>query len=277
MFGAKPKTHPGQLVTEDALPPKTGRRSMRLVLLALLLPAAPAFSASPPPCHAVIHEERTYTVCEVDLRRQTVRLFWKRPDGEPYRALDSLPHALDKDRGRLLFATNAGMFDAQYRPVGLYVEDGRELVRISMRPGPGNFHLKPNGVFSITGETAAVSDSDSFLRDKPQVDFATQSGPMLVIGGQLHPRFVQARISQKRRDGVGIRDRHTVVFAISEDPVSFAEFARLFRDALACRNALFLDGGSVPRLYSPLLHRVGNLLPMGPMIAVFDRDQESPR
>jgi|SRR5215475_2659236 len=247
-------------------------RSARLgVLLLVAVSAVPAHAASPP-CRAMTHEGRGYMVCEADLRRHAVKLFWTRADGAPYRALASLPQALEKGRGPLVFATNAGMFDAQYRPVGLYVENGREFVRVSTRSGPGNFHLKPNGVFYVAGDTAGVLDTDAFLRSKPQVDFATQSGPMLVIGGRLHPRLSRAQASLKLRDGVGMRDPHTVVFAISEDAVSFAEFARLFRDALGCRNALFLDGGSVPTLYSPALRRGGNLLPMGPMIAVFERN-----
>jgi uncharacterized protein YigE (DUF2233 family) len=68
---------------------------------------------------------------------------------------------------------------------------------------------------------------------------------------------------------VGIQDPHTVVFAISEGEVSFAAFARLFRDGLKCSNALFLDGGSAPSLYAPSLRRGGNLLSLGPMLGVF--------
>ena len=64
---------------------------------------------------------------------------------------------------------------------------------------------------------------------------------------------------------------NTLVFAISETEVSFGEFARLFRDKLQTPNALFLDGGSVPALYSPALHRNSNLLPLGPMIGVYER------
>ena len=66
---------------------------------------------------------------------------------------------------------------------------------------------------------------------------------MLVINGRLHPRFVHANVSLKQRSGMGIRDAQTLVFAISDNPVSFAAFARLFRDRTKCDNALFLDGG----------------------------------
>jgi uncharacterized protein YigE (DUF2233 family) len=162
------------------------------------------------------------------------------------------------------------MYDPAYRPVGLYVENGRELVHANTRPGPGNFHMRPNGIFYVAGETAGVLDTLSFLRERRAVDFATQSGPMLVIAGRLHPIFGRSH-SRKFRSGVGLRDEHTLAFVVSDTEVTFSEFAHLFRDRLKCDNALFLDGGSVPSLYAPELRRNGNLLPLGPMIAVYER------
>src|ERR1700756_4021098 len=69
---------------------------------------APAFAASVP-CQSVTVEGSSYTVCEIDLRRHAVRLFWRKQDGEPYRYLAALPGALRS--GRLVFAMNAGMYD----------------------------------------------------------------------------------------------------------------------------------------------------------------------
>jgi uncharacterized protein YigE (DUF2233 family) len=221
------------------------------------------------PCKQVSHDRSTYQVCEVDLRKTAVRLYWRRPDGAPYRYLQSLPRSLGSKTEELLFATNAGMFDPDYRPVGLYVEEGEELVRANTKSGYGNFHLKPNGVFFVRGDTAGVLETNAYLKLRPSVDLATQSGPMLVINGRLHPRFNRARSSLKPRNGVGIRAPNTVVFAISEGEVSFDAFARLFRDRLKCRDALFLDGGSASSLYLPALGVGGNLLPLGPMLGVF--------
>jgi uncharacterized protein YigE (DUF2233 family) len=233
--------------------------------------APPAVAASAP-CQAVTQEGRGYTVCEVDLRRHAVKLFWRKPDGEPYGYLSALPASLGSRAGaKLLFATNAGMFHPDYRPVGLYVENGREFARANTKAGPGNFHMRPNGIFYLAGESAGVLDTAAFLKQRPPADFATQSGPMLVINGRLHPRFARSGGSQKYRSGVGVRDETTVVFAVSEGEVTFGEFAHLFRDRLKCDNALFLDGGSVPSLYAPELKRGGNLLPLGPMIAVYER------
>ena len=250
------------------------RRNCALAFSACLLAPLSAGQnavAEPAPCRAVTYESNSYTVCEVDLRLETVRLFWKRPDGVPYGYLNALPPSLDERSDRLVFATNAGMFDTDYKPIGLYVENGRELVRANTRSGWGNFHMKPNGIFYVAGETAGVLETGAYLKKQLHPDMATQSGPMLVINGRLHPRFAHANVSLKQRSGVGVRDAHTIVFAISDNPVSFAAFARLFRDRTKCANALFLDGGSVPSLYVPALQRGSNLLAIGPMIGVFER------
>jgi uncharacterized protein YigE (DUF2233 family) len=221
------------------------------------------------PCKHVSHDHSSYQVCEVDLRKTAVRIYWRRPDGAPYGYLQSLPRSLGGKTQELLFATNAGMFDPSYRPVGLYVEQGAELVRANTKSGYGNFHMKPNGVFFVRGETAGVLETNAYLKLRPSVDLATQSGPMLVINGRLHPKFDRASSSLKPRNGVGVRAPNTVVFAISEGEVSFAAFARLFRDRLKCSDALFLDGGSASSLYLPTRGVGGNLLPLGPMLGVF--------
>jgi uncharacterized protein YigE (DUF2233 family) len=233
----------------------------------------PAAAAAEKPCHAFSFEQRAYTLCEAPLARYDIRLFWRRPDGEPYSYLSALPKT-DKKGGRLAFALNGGMFHPDYRPVGLYIEDGRELVRVSTAAGPGNFHLKPNGVFYAGDGEAGVLETGAFLKQKPRAAFATQSGPMLVIDGKLHPRIAKASLSAKLRDGVCVHDA-VAFFAISEEEVPFDTFERLFRDGLKCKNALFLDGGSAPALYVPSASRSGNsFLGLGPMIAIYEKRAE---
>jgi prepilin-type processing-associated H-X9-DG protein len=207
-------------------------------------------------------------VCTVDLRRYDVRLFWRGPDGD---VLGSFSRLKDTPEGsRLAFAMNAGMYHEDRSPVGLYVENGKELKAANTRSGPGNFHLKPNGVFFVKGNRAGVLETDTYLKRKIRPDHATQSGPMLVIDGRIHPKFSEQSTSLKIRNGIGVKDQHTVVFAISDDPVTFSAFARLFRDHLGCANALFLDG-SVSSLYAPALERMDSLLPMGPIVGALRR------
>jgi uncharacterized protein YigE (DUF2233 family) len=234
-------------------------------------------SADAGPCHSMEYERAAYTICEVDLRRHAVRLYWNRPDGTPYAYLSALPRGLEGGAGKLLFATNAGMFDSKLKPVGLYVEEGRELVHANNRSGKGNFHMKPNGIFYISPGSAGVAETQAFLKQRPQAVLATQSGPMLVMDGRLHPRFKQGSTSLKLRTGVGVRADGKVIFAISQEPVSFESFARLFRDGQKCPNALFLDGGSASSFYAPTLKRFSNVLPIGPMLAVFETNKDAPR
>jgi uncharacterized protein YigE (DUF2233 family) len=258
---------------------------MRIVRrIAFLLAAAASLTAydhsalaDAGPCQSMELERAAYTVCEVDLRKHTVRLYWNRSDGTPYAYLSALPRSLEGGTGRMLFATNAGMFDSNLKPVGLYVEQGRELVHANTKSGRGNFHMMPNGIFYISADRAAVAETQAFLKQRPQADLATQSGPMLVIDGRLHPRFDRRGTSLKTRNGVGVRADGKVIFVISQEAVSFDAFARLFRDGLKCPNALFLDGGSASSLYAPTLNHPGNIVPLGPMLAVFETNRDAPQ
>jgi uncharacterized protein YigE (DUF2233 family) len=228
--------------------------------------AAPAAAAGP--CEPVTHEGERFVACTVDLRRARIRTFWRGPDGQPYASLSRLAAAQGP---KLSFAMNGGMYDADLAPVGLYVEEGHELKAANTANGPGNFHLKPNGVFYVSGERAGVLETSRYLRGRIRADFATQSGPMLVIAERIHPKISTNGPSQKVRNGVGVKaDGHTAVFAISEGPVTFGVFARLFRDALGCPNALFLDG-SVSSLYAPGLDRQDLSRPLGPLVGAVAR------
>ena len=103
--------------------------------------------------------------------------------------------------------------------------------------------------------TAGVMTTEAFLAAKPDVRFATQSGPMLVIDGALHPMFIPGSSDRNPRNGVCAPTPTTVDFVITEGTVNFHDFGRFFRDKLACKDALFLDGGSASALYAPELGR----------------------
>lgn len=213
------------------------------------------------PCRSEVFEEAGYTVCGFDLAESKLRLFWQDASGRPFRSFSVLAKAVEQDGAVLSFAMNAGMFQADFTPVGLYVEGRREFRPVNkadspagVRPVP-NFYKKPNGVFYIRGKEAGVLTTDRFLQVRPETDYATQSGPMLVINGELHPAFINGSSDRTGRTGVCVAEPGKVRFAISEDRVNFYDFARFFRDRLGCRNALFLDGGNGAGLYVPALGR----------------------
>ena len=209
----------------------------------------------------------TYTVCVVDTARDPLTLFLQDPAGRPYATFEQLAASLAGTRRRLVFAMNAGMFQADLSPVGLYVEGGAVRHAANTRDGSGNFHLKPNGVFYFGRDGAGVMETTRFLDARLRPDYATQSGPMLVIDGRIHPRIQPDGTSLKVRNGVGARDTRTIAFAISKAPVSFHQFAALFRDGLGCPNALFLDG-TVSALYAPDIGRADQWQPVGPIVGL---------
>jgi len=210
---------------------------------------------------------KQFTVCHVDLRTDQLRLFLRDGSEGYLKSFAGVDQLLAPAGQRLLFGMNAGMYHPGLAPVGWLVEDGREIAPLNLADGSGNFFLKPNGVFLITASGAQVLESSKVAELKEKVELATQSGPLLVEGGKIHPAFNPQSSSLLVRNGVGVVDRHSVLFAISEEPVSFYQFATLFRDELHCPNALFLDG-TVSSLHAPELNRSDKKIDLGPMIGV---------
>lgn len=219
----------------------------------------------PPPCVVQTFETDVFTVCTA--RASEIRLYWDDGEGAALRTFRALNDYLGDDARRVRFAMNAGMYNDAGAPIGLYVANGRERKALATREGPGNFHMMPNGVFSIDADGyARVETTQAFQTRAGEPRWATQSGPMLVIDGALHPAFQDDGPSKLIRNGVGVCEDGAVKAVISETPVSFGRFARLFRDQLGCANALFLDG-TVSSLWAPSLDRRDAGVPLGPMLA----------
>ena len=220
-------------------------------------------------CAASTAAGTPFTTCRVDLKSERLDLFWRDDAGRPYRQFSALRDGLDTQGKRLLFAVNAGMYKPDYSPVGLFVADGREIVPLNHHVGSGNFSQQPNGVFLIDGNSARVMTTDDYAREQPKPALATQSGPMLVHDGEITTSAVMNpnSTSRKIRNGVCAPAPDAVVFAISDSPVTFYEFAVFFRDTLHCREALYLDG-SISSLYAPRLNREDRGSDMGPMLGV---------
>ncbi len=234
---------------------------------AIMLLAAPAFAQEPAPhCAAVSDNDIEYIVCRFDPQEKGLRLFLKDEAGEPYRHFNFLKDALAERNERLVFAMNAGMYHEDRAPVGLYVEKGEEASALNDNDGPGNFHLKPNGVFFVTqtGE-AGVLETQAFKDAGVKVGYATQSGPMLVIDGEIHRRFLPDSDSLKRRNGVGVTEDGETIFVLSDSPVRFYDFATFFRERLKTPNALYLDG-TISRIYAPEIDRNDPGVAMGPIV-----------
>lgn len=190
-----------------------------------------------------------YYTFTADPSRDKIEMFWKDDNGKIFETFDNLRDWVNKRGRRLRFATNGGMFMEDLAPLGLYVENGRQLRQLNTRKGKTNFYIQPQGVFCITYDNKAfICKADEFHQDG-NIKYATQSAPMLVINRNINNVLDSYKSSQLIRSGVGILPDGRVVFALSKEMVSFYEFAQYFHD-LKCVNAMFLDG-NISEMYLP--------------------------
>lgn len=232
---------------------RDGMRRMLAMALSLALGSA-AFSAaiarpaagSAEICRDVDFAGVRHVVCEIGpaQRRAGMRidLHWRDGAGQAFGSLGAVERELAGQGRTPLVTMNAGMYEPDLSPAGLFVAGGKVQAPVNTRAGGGNFYMKPNGIFLMSGDRAAIVETRAFARSKQRPELATQSGPLMLSAGRIHPRFEADGASRKIRNGVGVRKDGTVVLAISRQGISFGQFARLFRDALRCPDALYLDG-----------------------------------
>lgn len=226
-----------------------------LLLLACLLLSLTCRAADP-----------RFTVITVDTEHEELQLFLRDETGKGYRRFEQLKNSLAARNKQLLFAMNAGMYHADYSPVGLFVQNGEQVSGLNLSSNWGNFFLKPNGVFLLSKSGPQVVESSEYPALAKDVLLATQSGPLLLRNGVIHPAFKPDSNSRLKRNGVGVIGSKAI-FVISEQPVNFYEMAIFFRDTLHCQDALYLDG-SISGIYSVELNRNDVTVDLGPIIAV---------
>ncbi|MFW2178186.1 MULTISPECIES: phosphodiester glycosidase family protein [unclassified Moraxella] len=255
---------------------------MRLIIISVLALGATLGAVAvndlkphPKPSCVEARQPFTYTLCQFNPKANTqLRLVWQGANHQPLLTFNQLRQYLaspttsthwqsksqaDQTKPQtLLFGMNAGMYDEKFAPIGYTVINGKEIRSLNLKQGGGNFHLMPNGVFWWDKTGFYVTESNAMAKllqagKKPL--YATQSGPMLVINGKIHPSFDPKSTSYKMRNGVGVCRDGQVKLVISDTPVSFYQFANVFKTQLGCDNALFLDGGQASALYSQELQR----------------------
>jgi Predicted periplasmic protein len=206
-----------------------------------------------------------FEVIEISNLNQ-LRLFLKNPQtNQYYKSFDNIRHQL-KSCEQLTFAMNAGMFHSNFSPVGLYIEQGNVIQALNEDKGWGNFFLQPNGVLAWNKRQAVIWTTEQYKAKAFQPDYATQSGPMLVMNGKINPLFLADSDSKKIRNGVGIKN-NKLYFVISKNRVNFYNFAKFFQKNLKVEQALYLDG-SISSLYLQKNNRNDRKFYMGPIIGL---------
>ena len=185
----------------------------------------------------------------VNPTKQNVEFFWKNEHNKNHKNAENLILWLKTKNKKLIFLTNGGMYKKDYSPVGLFIENGIKKTQMDTTSANGNFYLKPNGIFYLTTEKKPIICETRKFVDNGKIKFATQSGPMLLINGKIHPSFKKESINLNIRNGVGILPNNQVIFTMSKNDINFYEFAEYFKQ-LGCKNALYLDG-FVSRTYLP--------------------------
>jgi uncharacterized protein YigE (DUF2233 family) len=185
----------------------------------------------------------------VDINSKDLAFYWKDDSGKIIRSIKNLKNFVEGKNSKLLFAMNGGMFNNDNSPKGLFIQHQKKVVELDTSSGEGNFYLKPNGVFYITTDNRPFICRTNDFVDNGQLKFATQSGPMLVIDGEIHPAFRKGSVNLYIRNGVGVLPDNKVIFAMSKSEINFYDFAEYFKN-LGCKNALYLDG-FVSRAYLP--------------------------
>lgn len=219
------------------------RSKISTILVVLVLAGMSVFAQKPK------HADDQFLSYIVDTKKQDLKLYWKDDQQEIFKSIQNLKSWLDRKHKKLVFAMNAGMYKKDNSPQGLFIENRKLVTALDTTGGAGNFYLKPNGVFYIRVDNLPVICSATKFINNGKLKYATQSGPMLVIDGQIHSAFKEGSANLNIRNGVGILPDNRIVFVMSKKEVNFYDFAKYFKN-LGCKNALYLDG-LVSRAYLP--------------------------
>ncbi|MGC4102943.1 phosphodiester glycosidase family protein [Ferruginibacter sp.] len=196
-----------------------------------------------------VNSDDTFISYTIDPSKSTLKLYWRNDKNEPLRSLQALKDYCASKGEKLLFAMNGGMYTEDRQPLGLYIENGKTLHAINKRTGSGNFYLQPNGILYINKDQTVRICTTAQFGNGSNVLYATQSGPMLLVNGQINTVFTSGSVNTNIRNGVGLLPGNRLLFAMSKAPVNFYDFANFFKQA-GCSNALYLDG-FVSRTYLP--------------------------
>ncbi len=202
-----------------------------------------------------------FDVYVTDIDANNIDFYLNDKNNNKYNSLGRLNKDLKKQKKKLLFATNGGMYTPESEPNGLYVEKGKTITKLNTRSEHGNFYMNfgeepnSNGVFIIDkNNKARVCKTSEYQKYKKTAYNATQSGPLLLYNGKINPKFNDGSKNLRLRSGVGVINDTKIVFIISKKPVNFYDFAKLFKDTFKCSNALFLDG-VISQMYLPEIKR----------------------
>lgn len=188
----------------------------------------------------------------VDVQLESIQFFIPEKTDVNGLTIREIRDRLERNEKQITLAMNGGMYNPLFQPVGLTIINGKIIQPIVTKTsGFGNFFLQPNGIFFIknTGDAKIVTTQDFAQENIDEINYATQSGPLLVTDNKINELFTIGSENREIRNGVCVLENGQMVFAISRHPINFYDFASFFKDK-GCANALYLDG-SISKAYIP--------------------------
>lgn len=143
-----------------------------------------------------------------------------------------------------IIGSNGGFFSQELKSLGLRVSDNK--IKSILKPTPWW------SIFYIENNQPYIVGRKQFHFDK-RIEFAIQSGPRLIINGQI-PNTLKSGIDS--RTAIGITREKKVILLVTDNlNLSTTALAKIMQGSqieggLDCYNALNLDGGSSTQLYA---------------------------
>ena len=103
-------------------------------------------------------------------------------------------------------------------------------------------------MFYLTSEEKAGIKSSQFFEFEG-IEYATQSGPLLLIREEINDLFNEGSTNLNIRKRVGVLPDGQVILAMSTEKINFYDFAAFFQEQ-GCQFALYLDG-VISKMYCP--------------------------
>lgn len=155
------------------------------------------------------------------------------------------------------FAINAGATNPNCNLLGLYINDSQPFQPLNNNTGEGNFYMQPNGYIGFINADIEINSASKFNSSFPFIT-AVQNGPMLIVDNAININFKINSSNKNIRAGVGVfknKNDKFLVFAVSNNPVTFYQFASFFLEKYKCNNALNLEGGVNCSMHLPSYKR----------------------
>ena len=116
-------------------------------------------------------------VYKVDLNNDSILIHWKNKSATPYRTIENVKKHLDKQKHKVSLIVNAGMYEPNNSPKGLYIENGLKQKKLddnlNYKGKLLNFYMYPNGVFFIDKlNNAKIISTKDYIEKYQSIDLS---------------------------------------------------------------------------------------------------------